>query len=96
MTTWKKALVIGSFGVGALLFIKNRRPAAVAATTVGLAILAAEYPDRFEGVWEHGPEYVTRGVQIFQTLSQMAERFAEQAAQRAGEGYREISREYGD
>ncbi len=95
MSTWKKALVIGSFGVGALLFLKNRRPAAVAATTVGLAVLAAEYPERFEGVWEHAPEYVTRGVQIFQTLTQIAERFAEQAARRA-DAYREISPEYGD
>jgi hypothetical protein len=95
MTTWKKALVFGSLGAGALLFFTNRRPAAVAVTTVGLAVLAAEYPEKFEGVWEHAPEYVTRGVQIFQTLSQIAERFAEQAAQRAA-SYHEISPEYGD
>jgi hypothetical protein len=96
MTNWKKALVFGSLGAGALLFLTNRRPAAVAVTTVGLAVLAGEYPEKFEGVWEHAPEYVTRGVQIFQTLSQIAERFAEQAAQRQAAVYNEIGPEYGD
>ena len=96
MTTWKKVLVFGSLGAGALLLLKNRRPAAVAAATVGLAILAAEYPERFEGIWERAPDYVTRGVQIFQTLTQIAERLAEQAAHRGAGAYREISPEYGD
>jgi hypothetical protein len=38
---------------------------------------------------------VTRGVQIFQTLSQIAERLAEQAAERSAAAYHEISSEYG-
>jgi hypothetical protein len=95
MTTWKRALVFGSLGAGALLFFTGRRPAGIAAATVGLAVLAAEYPDKFETVWENAPDYVTRGVQIFQTLSQIAERFAEQAAERGAETYREIRSEYG-
>ena len=95
MTNWKKALVFGSLGAGAVLLLTGKRPAGVAAATVGLAVLAAEYPDKFEGVWEHAPEYVTRGVQIFQTLSQIAEHFAEQAAQHGADAYREISAEYG-
>ncbi len=94
MTSWKKVLVFGSLGAGALLLFTGRRPAGVAAATVGLAVLAAEYPEKFEGVWEHAPEYVTRGVQIFQTLTQIAERFAEQAAQRSAAAYNEISSEY--
>ncbi len=96
MTNWKKALVFGSLGAGALLFFTGRRPAGVAATTVGLAVLAAEYPEKFEGVWENAPAYVTRGVQIFQTLTQIAERFAEQAAERGAAAYHEISSEYAD
>lgn len=95
MTTWKRALILGSLGVGALLFFKGKRPAAVAVSTVGLAVLAAEYPDKFEAIWENAPEYVTRGVQIFHTLSQIAERFAEQAAERSAAAYHEISSEYG-
>jgi hypothetical protein len=95
MTNWKKALIFGSIGAGAVLFFTGRRPAGLATATVGLAVLAAEYPETFEGVWENAPEYVTRGVQIFQTLSQIAERFAEQAAGRGSVAYREITEEYG-
>jgi len=95
MKTWKKALIFGSLGAGAVLLVTGKRPAGIAAATVGLAVLAAEYPEKFEGVWENAPEYVTRGVQIFQTLSQIAERFAEQAAQRGSDAYHEISADYG-
>ncbi len=95
MTNWKKLLVFGSIGAGALLLFTGRRPAGVAAATVGLAVLAAEYPEKFEGVWENAPEYVSRGVKIFQTLTQIAERFAEQAAERGSAAIHEISSEYG-
>jgi len=47
MPNWRKGLVIGSFAAGALLLIKGHRPAGIAAATVGLAILAAEYPEKF-------------------------------------------------
>jgi transcription initiation factor TFIIIB Brf1 subunit/transcription initiation factor TFIIB len=91
MKNWKRAVVAGSLGAGALLVISGRRPAGIAAATVGLAVLASEYPETFERVFEHAPDYVTRGVQIFQTLTQIAERFAEQAehaAHRDIEGWR--------
>jgi hypothetical protein len=96
MKNWKRALVFGSLGAGALLLITGKRPAGVAAATVGLAILASEYPESFERVWEQAPDYVTRGIQIFQTLSQIAERFAEQASQRGIEGaWSEMRHQYG-
>ncbi len=96
MKNWKKAVVFGSLAAGALLVATGKRPAGIAAATVGLAILASEYPERFETIWEHGPEYVSRGIQIFQTLSQIAERFAQQAQQRGLEGaWREMRHEYG-
>jgi hypothetical protein len=82
MPNWRKGLVIGSFAAGALLIIKGHRPAGIAAATVGLAILAAEYPEKFEDIWEQAPDYVYRATQIFATLSRIAERFAEQALQR--------------
>jgi hypothetical protein len=86
MTSWKRALVLGSLGAGAILVVARKRPAGIAVATVGLAILAAEYPEKFEQIWEHAPDYVTRGVQIFQTLSQIAERFAHEAQRRGIEG----------
>jgi len=82
MRRWKKALVIGSLTAGALAIIKGHRPAGVALATVGLAVLAAEYPEKFEAVWEQGPEYIYRGTQIFHGLTKMAERFAEEASRR--------------
>jgi hypothetical protein len=80
MNTWKRAVAFGAVGVGAALLLKGKRPAGVAATTVGLAILASEYPETFEAVWEHVPEYVTRGMRIFQTVSEIAQRLAERTA----------------
>jgi hypothetical protein len=80
MKNWKRAVVFGSLGAGALLLATGKRPAAIAMATVGLAVLASEYPESFERVWEQAPDYVTHGVQIFQTLSQLAERFADQAS----------------
>jgi hypothetical protein len=95
MPNWRKALVIGSLSAGALMFIKGHRPAGVALATVGLAVLAAEYPEKFETVWEQAPDYIYRGTQIFSTLSRIAERFADEA-QRHGaiEAFRDISAEY--
>jgi hypothetical protein len=77
---WKRALVIGSLGAGAVLLLTGKRPAGLVAATVGLAVVASEYPESFEKVWKHAPDYVSRGIQIFQTLSQIAERLAEQSS----------------
>ncbi len=82
MKNWKRALVFGSLGAGALLLISGKRPAGLAVATVGLAMLASEYPDTFERVWEQAPDYVSRGINIFQTLSQITERFADQTSRR--------------
>ena len=79
-----------------MLLLTGKRPAGVAAATVGLAVLASEYPQAFERVWEQAPDYVTRGIQIFQTLSSITERFAEQASQRGIEGaWSEMRQQYG-
>jgi len=95
MPNWRKAIVIGSLSAGALMFIKGHRPAGVALATVGLAVLAAEYPDKFETVWENAPDYIYRGTQIFSTLSRIAERFADEAGRRGAiEAFKDISAEY--
>src|SRR3974390_1108228 len=57
MDSWKKAVVLGSIGAAALLFMKKRYPAGVLATGVGLAVLASEYPDKFERVRQALPDY---------------------------------------
>ncbi len=82
MKTWKRAVVFGSLATGALLVVTGKRPAGIAAATVGLALLASEYPEKFEQIWEQAPDYVTRGTKIFQTLTQIAERIAHEAQRR--------------
>src|ERR1035441_9403143 len=68
MQSWKKAIVFGSIGVGAVLVITRRRPLGMAFAAAGLAVLASEYPEKFEAVWESAPEYLQKGLQIFSTL----------------------------
>ncbi len=95
MTNWKRAVVFGSLGVGALFLITGRRPAGIAAATVGLAVLATEYPEKFEQVWQQAPEYLYRGTQIFTGLSRIVERFAEEAQHRGVAGAaQEMGSEY--
>jgi hypothetical protein len=95
MQNWKKAIVIGSLSAGALLAIKGNRSAAVILGTAGLAVLAAEYPEKFESVWENAPEYVSRGVQIFTVLTKISERLAQEAARRGlGDAFQAQSGEY--
>jgi hypothetical protein len=82
MQNWKKALVFGSIGAGALLAINGRRPLGIAFIAGGTAVLASEYPEKFEALWENAPEYVNRATQIFAVLSKLSERFAEEVERR--------------
>lgn len=95
MRSWKKALVIGSLSAGALMLIKGNKTAGVALATVGLAVLAGEYPEKFERVWEEAPDYVYRATQIWQSLSRIAERFADEAQRRGlSEAWQDARAEY--
>lgn len=96
MQNWKKALVFGSLGAGAVLFLTGRRPVGIAVAAGGLAVLASEYPEKFESVWENAPEYVTKATQIFAVLSKLSERFAEEAERRSMAAWDEMRHEYGD
>lgn len=78
MTNVKRAVVIGSIGAGALMLLTGRKTPAMALAAIGVAVLASEYPDKFERIWEEAPDYIYKGTQIMQALSRMAERFAEQ------------------
>jgi hypothetical protein len=80
MNNWKRALIFGSLGAGAFLFATGRRPIGLAVAGVGVATLAAEYPEKFEQLWEQAPEYLSRGNQIVTAVSRMLERYAEHQA----------------
>jgi hypothetical protein len=95
MQNWKKAIVFGSLGAGAVLILTGRRPVGMACAAAGLAVLASEYPERFEAVWENAPDYLQKGMQIFSTLQKVGENFAEQAERRSVDTWRTIRSEYG-
>ncbi len=95
MQNWKKALVFGTLGAGAVLVATGKRPVGIALAAGGLALLASEYPEKFENVWDNAPEYVNRATQIFAALSKISERFAEQAERRSMEAWHRMREEYG-
>jgi hypothetical protein len=96
MKTWKKALVCTAVGAGTLLALSGRRNLGIAAVAGGLTLLASEYPERFEAVWDHAPEYVDRAAQIFATLSRLVEKYAEEAERRSVASYQQFRHEYGN
>ncbi len=95
MQNWKKAVVFGSLGAGAVLFATGRRPVGIALAAGGLAMLASEYPEKFETVWENAPDYVNKATQIFAVISKITERLAEQAERRSMESWNRMHEEYG-
>ena len=95
MQNWKKAVIAGSVGVGALLLIKGKRSLGAAATTAGLVLLASEYPEQFEHFWDNAPDYIAKGSQIFSTVQKIAERFADEATRHGMVGaLREVGSDY--
>jgi hypothetical protein len=93
MQNWKKALVCTAVGAGAVLALSGRRNLGIASVAGGLAILASEYPERFEALWESAPEYVDSATRIFTALSRLSERFAEDAERRSVASYGQFPRE---
>jgi hypothetical protein len=91
MESWKKAIVLSSFGVAAMLFMKKRYPAGVLASGVGLAMLAAEYPETFERVRQSLPDYFERGMHVMEMAGQAGKRITEAAGQGAAGVWEEIS-----
>jgi len=90
MESWKKAIVMGSIASAALLFMKRRYPAGVLATGVGLAVLASEYPEKFERVRRSLPDYFERGMQVMEMAAKAGRRITEAAGQSAFDAWEEI------
>jgi hypothetical protein len=90
MDSWKKAVMLASIGAAAMLFIKKRYPAGVLATGVGLAMLAAEYPETFERVRQSLPDYFECGVHVMEMAGQAGKRITEAAGRGAVGAWEEI------
>ncbi len=85
MDAWKKALVVGAIGTATVLFLKKRYPAGVLATGVGLAVLAAEYPEKFDKVRRSLPDYFDRGMRVMEMAGRAGKRISEQGSLDWGE-----------
>jgi hypothetical protein len=83
MDGWKKTLVVGSIGAAGILFMKKKYPAGVLATGVGLALLAAEYPEKFEKVRRSLPDYFEHGMRVMEMAAQAGKRITEAAGRSA-------------
>ena len=90
MDSWKKAFVLASIGGAAILFMKRKYPAGVLATGVGLAVLASEYPEKFEQVKKALPDYFERGMRVMEMAGMAGRRITEAAGRSAVEAWEEI------
>ena len=90
MESWKKVVVAGSIGVATVLFLKKRFPAGVLASGVALAVVAAEYPEKFEQVRESLPSYFDRGMQVMEMAAKAGKRITEAAGQSAMDAWEEL------
>lgn len=90
MDSWKKAAVLGSIGAAAILFMKKRYAAGVLATGAGLALLASEYPEKFEKVRRSLPDYFERGMEVMEMAAKAGQRITEAAGRSAVDAWDEI------
>ena len=90
MDGWKKAVVLGSIGAAGILFMRKRYPAGVLATGVGLAVLASEYPEKFEKVRNALPDYFDRSMQVMEMARRAGRRITQAAGHRVAEAWDEI------
>jgi len=72
------------------LFMKNRYAAGVLATGAGLAVLASEYPEKFEQVRQALPDYFDRGMQVMEMAAKAGRRISEAAGRSAVDSWDEI------
>jgi hypothetical protein len=90
MENWKRAAIAGSVGTAALLLLKGRRPAAVLAGSVGLAVLASEYPDQFVRIREELPSYVRQGTRFLDLAIKIGGKIEELAEKRTARAFEEL------
>jgi hypothetical protein len=90
MEGWKKAVVAGSIGAATVLFLKKKHAAGVLATGVGLAVLASEFPEKFEQVRQALPDYFDRGMRVMEMAARAGRRITDAAGRTAVDAWEEI------
>jgi K+/H+ antiporter YhaU regulatory subunit KhtT len=60
------------------------------ATGVGLAVLASEYPEKFEQIRRSMPDYFERGMQVMEMAASAGRRISSAAGRSAADAWDEI------
>src|ERR1700686_810822 len=90
MENWKQAVIGGAAGTAALLAIKGSRPAAVLVGSVGLAVLASEYPEQFARIREELPSYLRQGTRYMDIAMKIGSKIEEFSENRAARAFEEL------
>ncbi len=90
MENWKRAAIAGTAGTAAILLLKGRRPAAVLVGSVGLAVLASEYPHQFARIREELPSYVRQGTRYLDLAMKIGRKIEDLAEGRAARAFEEL------
>jgi hypothetical protein len=90
MENWKRAAIAGTAATAAMLALRGRRPAAVLVGSLGLAVLASEYPDRFVRIREELPSYVRQGTRFLDLAIKIVSKIEELAEKRAARAFEEL------
>src|ERR1700693_3887034 len=90
MENWKRAVIAGAAGTAAGLALRGRRPAAVLVGSVGLAVLASEYPSQFVKIREELPSYVRQGTRFLDLAIKIGSKIEELAEKRAALAFEEL------
>ena len=96
MQIWKKVAIFGAVGAGAALVFAGKRPLGIAFAAGGLALLASEYPEKFEGLLEDAPDYLNKGMEILATLKKVGEGYLEDTERRSVNAWRDMNAQFGD
>ncbi len=87
MEYWKRALLAGSAGAAAIMFVKGNKSAGLILAGVGLATLASEYPEKFAELRENLPDYIERGTTYLDVVTRVGERLAHVVDSRGSDWY---------
>jgi hypothetical protein len=90
MEGWKKAVLAGSVAAATILFLKRKNAAGVLAGGVALAVLAAEYPEKFEQVRESLPGYFDRGMHVMEMAAKAGRKIGESSGRSLMDAWEEM------
>jgi K+/H+ antiporter YhaU regulatory subunit KhtT len=90
MESWKKAAVLASISAAGVLFMKQRHTAGVLATGVGLALLASEYPEKFEKIRRSLPDYFERSMKVMEIAGKAGKHITDASPRNAMSAWEEF------